>query len=89
MKKLLGSFCFWLGDLISKCDRLKLSDYEWFAGLWYPVYNKLMIWSDDLNPDLWESLPDHECRCGCYSGGCDAPGGCRCGKNCPCQNECN
>lgn len=29
--------------------------------------------------------PKRECRCGCYSGGCDAPGGCRCGRTCPCQ----
>jgi hypothetical protein len=25
-----------------------------------------------------------ECRCGCRSGGCDRPDGCRCGKDCPC-----
>jgi len=25
------------------------------------------------------------CICGCYSGGCDRPEGCRCSSKCPCQ----
>ncbi len=27
-----------------------------------------------------------QCRCGCYSGGCERPDGCRCDKSCPCQS---
>jgi len=31
------------------------------------------------------SLPEESgCRCGCYSGGCGRPDGCRCGRECPC-----
>lgn len=27
-----------------------------------------------------------KCNCGCHSGGCDRPEGCRCGPSCPCQS---
>src|SRR6185312_10178739 len=35
------------------------------------------------------NCPEHECRCGCRSGGCGRPDGCRCDKDCPCQRTSN
>jgi len=37
------------------------------------------------NDELIERLRG-ECRCGCYSGGCSRPEGCRCGPTCPCSS---
>lgn len=31
----------------------------------------------------------HECLCGCRSGGCGRPDGCRCDKTCPCGAAAN
>jgi hypothetical protein len=38
---------------------------------------------DALDPPAAKAA---ECRCGCFSGGCGRPDGCRCNKTCPCQN---
>jgi len=39
-----------------------------------------------MNHDALLERLEGKCECGCHSGGCDAPGGCQCGKNCPCQS---
>jgi hypothetical protein len=36
------------------------------------------------NQDAAVKTTGPECRCGCYSGGCARPEGCKCDKNCPC-----
>jgi len=46
VKKLIGYILswtlYWLGDLVSK-------PMHWTYGYWlYPVYNRLMIWSTDV-----------------------------------------
>ena len=42
MRITLSWLCFWLGDLVSRLpDSLRL----------YPAYNRLMLWSDDLQRD--------------------------------------
>lgn len=36
---------YWIGDLVSKMDRI---DWEWLANIWYPVYNRCMYWSSNI-----------------------------------------
>ena len=38
--------CYWLGDLASKV--LSWNDSERWCAFWYPIYNKLMCWSSDI-----------------------------------------
>jgi hypothetical protein len=50
MKQLLSHICYFLGDMISKL-------LYWDLLSWvYPVYNKLMIWSSDLDEkgEIWK-----------------------------------
>lgn len=54
MRKMIGNICYWLGDLVSKCDRF--GDVEWFTNIWFPVYNRLMAWSYDLDPLSWKTI---------------------------------
>lgn len=39
--------CFYLGDASSKALSLNDNSDLW-VGIWYPIYNKFMIWSSDL-----------------------------------------
>jgi hypothetical protein len=39
--------CYYLGDLSSKALML-LDDYEMWCGFWYPIYNRLMCWSGEI-----------------------------------------
>lgn len=57
MQLLLSKTLYYLGDFISKllcyAPICKL-----FARILYPMYNKLMIWSSDLDKDgiIWKNL---------------------------------
>jgi len=53
MKLLLAHILFYFGDFVSKIMYLPLT------GWLYPVYNKLMIWSSNLDDDgvIWKK-PD-------------------------------
>ena len=43
---------FWLGHIASKV--LEAVEREWWADFWYPVYNWLMLRSNEL--DEWEVI---------------------------------
>ena len=44
--------CYGLGDLVSKLGSIeRFEDSERWASIWYPVYNRLMIWSDKVQ--MW------------------------------------
>ena len=51
LKKILANICFWAGHISSKI--LETIDTEWWANIWYPIYNKLMIISYNLHPEAW------------------------------------
>ena len=38
--------CYYLGDWTSMI--LELFDNDMWCSFWYPIYNKLMIWSGDI-----------------------------------------
>jgi hypothetical protein len=44
---MLSWVCYYAGDLACKILELN-DDSEWWCGFWYPVYNKLMCWSGDI-----------------------------------------
>ncbi|TFG98574.1 hypothetical protein E4H12_05720 [Candidatus Thorarchaeota archaeon] len=64
MKKLIGwpvaHLCYILGDWT--CKLMEGIDTEWAADILYPVYNRLMLWSCDLNDwaglDLWSGAKE-------------------------------
>lgn len=55
MRWTLSWICYWLGDAVSRV--MNLSD--WLGGTLYPIYNRLMIWSNRLQgdgPGPWEGV---------------------------------
>lgn len=56
VKTILSYILYWIGDMISK-----LLVWDLFAFL-YPVYNKLMICSSnlDIHNKLWRKSDEHE-----------------------------
>ena len=50
MKLILAHVFYYLGDFVSR-----LMYWDWL-GFLYPVYNKLMIWSSDLDEEgvIWK-----------------------------------
>jgi hypothetical protein len=55
MKKILGYILGWilygLGDLISR-------PMQWFDWVWiYPIYNRLMLWSNDIQDWAGNTTP--------------------------------
>lgn len=56
MKQLLAWILYFLGDLISK-----LLVWDFFSFL-YPVYNRLMLWSSDLDIEqkIWKDVDNQE-----------------------------
>lgn len=56
MKLLIAWMLYFLGDLVSKIMNTDLT--AWL----YPVYNKLMIWSSELDDDgvIWKKSNDVE-----------------------------
>lgn len=53
MRKVLSNIFFWMGDFASKILCVGNNDSEWWAKIWYPIYNNLMIVSCNLDPDAW------------------------------------
>lgn len=54
MKYLLSLTLYWIGDTISHV----MTKFDW---VWlYPIYNRLMIWSSDLDTEgrIWERERD-------------------------------
>lgn len=45
--KSISWVCYWLGDLSCKVMCL-LDNYGAWTSVWYPIYNKFMIWSSDM-----------------------------------------
>jgi len=56
MKLILAYILYYLGDFVSKLMNTELT------GWLYPVYNKLMIWSSELDDDgvIWKKSGDIE-----------------------------
>jgi hypothetical protein len=52
MKFLLSQLLYHAGDLISR------TTMRWGNGYGYPVYNRIMLWSVDLDPEgkLWKHV---------------------------------
>jgi len=49
MYKILCWTCYYLGDFVSKI--LALFDNIIWADIWYPMYNRLMLWSSYLQDE--------------------------------------
>lgn len=57
IKQYLAHFLYYIGDKVSY-----LVDYEWLSYYVYPVYNKLMLWSSelDINGEIWKSESENK-----------------------------
>lgn len=59
---------YWLGDKACNVMHLHANDDDRFAkqwvGFWYPVYNKLMLWSSDVQGETengpWRAVQSDE-----------------------------
>jgi hypothetical protein len=59
MKIILSKILYYLGDFISKLLYYTPIS-KLFARILYPMYNKLMIWSSELDKDgaIWKNVKD-------------------------------
>ena len=57
MKLVAAWTLFWIGHVASKV--LEAVDAEWWASVWYPVYNWCMLTSSDLDTGnrIWSDGP--------------------------------
>jgi hypothetical protein len=58
MSLILSRILYYIGDFISRLFYWRL--FRLFSGLLYPIYNKVMIWSSELDKDgvIWKNVND-------------------------------
>lgn len=58
MRLILSRILYYIGDFISRLFYWRL--FRLFSGLLYPIYNKLMIWSSELDKDgvIWKNIEE-------------------------------